>query len=77
MAEDNTGEKMIIIDTPIINVDDNADARKEAEKVISNSKKMGATICLPHHVSVEQLVSKNRKTIDRLPDYLKMIRIMI
>ncbi|MGI6189139.1 MAG: hypothetical protein GX041_03180 [Clostridiales bacterium] len=74
MAEDNTGKKMIIIDTPIINVDDNADARKEAEKVISNSKKMGATICLPHHVSVEQLVSKNRKTIDRLPDYLKMIR---
>ena len=32
---------MIIIDTPIINVDDNADARKEAEKVISNSKRWG------------------------------------
>ena len=36
--------------------------------------KRWAAICLPHHVSVEQLVSKNRKTIDRLPDYLKMIR---
>ena len=74
LAEDRTGKGMIIIDTPIINVDDNADARKEAEKVISSSKKLGATFCLPHHSSVEQLVNKNKKIIDRLPDYLKMIR---
>ncbi|MGI6537429.1 MAG: hypothetical protein ACOX22_03670 [Caldicoprobacterales bacterium] len=74
LAEDRTGKEMIIIDTPIINVDDNADARKDAEKVISNSKKLGAAFCLPHHSSVEQLVNKNKKIIDRLPDYLKMIR---
>ena len=40
MAEDNTGKGMILVDTPIINVDDNADARKEAEAVIALSKKM-------------------------------------
>ena len=74
LAEDRTGKEMIIIDTPIINVDDNADARKDAEKVISNSKKLGAAFCLPHHSSVEQMVNKNKKIIDRLPDYLKMIR---
>ncbi|SHE36517.1 hypothetical protein SAMN02746089_00146 [Caldanaerobius fijiensis DSM 17918] len=73
-AEDRTGKKMIIVDTPIINVDDNARARKEAEEVIALSKKIGATFCLPHHSSVEQLVNKNKKTIERLPDYLKMIR---
>lgn len=74
LAEDRTGRGMIIIDTPIINVDDNAVARKEAEKVIADSRKFGATFCLPHHTSVEQLVSKNKQTIERLPDYLKMIR---
>lgn len=73
-AEDKTGKGMIIIDTPIINVDDNPTARQEAERVIAASKKTGATFCLPHHSSVEQLVNKNKKTIERLPDYLKMIR---
>lgn len=73
-AEDRTGKGMILIDTPIINVDNNESARKEAENVIQNSRKLGATFCLPHHSSVEQLVNKNKNTIDRLPDYLKMIR---
>ncbi len=73
-AEDRTGKGMIIIDTPIINVDDNAAAREEARRVIAASKKAGATFCLPHHSSVEELVNKNKKTIERLPDYLEMIR---
>ena len=74
MAEDKTGKGMIIIDTPILNVDDNAAARKEAEAVIAESQRIGATFCYPHHASAEQLVNKNKKTLDRLPDYLTMIR---
>jgi len=73
-AEDKIGKPMIIVDTPIINVDDNAIARNEAETIIAASKRLGATFCLPHHSSVEQLVNKNTKTIDRLADYLSMIR---
>ena len=73
-AEDRTGRGMIIIDTPIINVDNSPEARAEAEKTIAASKKLGATFCLPHHSSVEELVNKNKKIIDRLPDYLAMIR---
>jgi len=73
-AEDRTGKKVIIIDTPIINVDDTPGARKEAEAAIKACKDGGATFCLPHHGSVEQLVNKNTQTIDRLPDYLKMVR---
>jgi len=73
-AEDKIGKPMIIVDTPIINVDDNATARNEAETIIAASKRLGATFCLPHHSSVEQLVNKNTKTIDRLADYLSMIR---
>lgn len=74
IAEERTGRKVILIDTPPINVNDSAEARAEAARTIAASKATGATFCLPHHSSVEQLVNKNTRTIDRLPDYLRMIR---
>ena len=74
LAEDRTGKRVILIDTPIINVDDTADARREAEMTIKGSKDIGATFCMPHHSSVEQLVNKNKGIIERLPDYTCMIR---
>ncbi len=74
MAEDYTGRKMIIMDEPVINVDDNPIARHEAELEIKKCAERGATFCLPLHSCVEQLLNKNTQTIDRLPDYLKMIR---
>lgn len=74
MAEERTGKEMIIIDEPILNVDDNPMARKEAENMIKDCAKRGAKFCLPLHGSVEQLINKNKKTMDRLPDYLSMIR---
>jgi len=74
LAEDRTGKKVTIIDTPIINVDDSKEGRQSAAAAIKASKDIGATFCLPHHSSVEQLVNKNLEAIPRLPDYLKMIR---
>ncbi len=74
LAQERTGKKLIIIDTPILNVDDSPKARAEARQTIKASKKLGATFCMPHHVCAEQLVNKNRRTMDRLPDYLSMVR---
>ena len=74
MAEDRVGRKLIVIDTPILNMDDSPAARREAEAKIAETRRIGATFCFPHHSSAEQLVNKNRGTMDRLPDYLKMIR---
>jgi len=74
LAEERTGRKLILIDTPPMNVDDTPAARREAEAVVAESRRCGATFCFPHHSSVEQLVNKNTRTIDRLPDYLAMIR---
>lgn len=74
LAQDCTGKKMILIDEPIINVDDSQTARIEAKKKIDECAKRGATFCLPLHSCIEQLVNKNTKTIGRLPDYLYMIR---
>jgi hypothetical protein len=74
LAEDRSGRGVIRIDTPVINVDDNPAARREAEGVIAECAELGAAFCLPHHTSGEQLVDKNARTITRLPDYLSMIR---
>ena len=74
VAQEKSGKKLILIDTPIINVDDNEAARREARATIRRSRDCGATFCLVHHSSAEQLVNKNKHIIDRLPDYLDMIR---
>ncbi len=74
LAQERTGKRLIVIDTPILNVDNSAQARAEARKTIHHSKELGATFCFPHHVCGEQLVNKNERSITRLPDYLAMIR---
>lgn len=74
MAEDRTGKKVILIDTPIIDVSDTKEGRKAAKDKIEEGRRLGADFCLIHHSSAEQLVSKLEGTLDRLPDYLDMIR---
>ena len=74
LAQERTGKKIIVIDTPVLNVDDNEAARREARQAIKRSRELGATFCMPHHFCAEQLVNKNKRTMDRLPDYLSMIR---
>jgi hypothetical protein len=73
-AQDALGKKIIIIDTPVVNVDDNPAARGETQAIFRRSAEIGSSFCLIHHASCEQLVNKNRKVMERLPDYLKMIR---
>jgi len=74
ITEEKFGRKMIMIDTPIINVSDTKEAREEARAMIKKSKELGATFCLPHHSSVEELVDKNKRIIRRIDDYTSMIR---
>lgn len=73
-AEDKLGKKFILVDTPQMNVDNNEQARREAEATIKRSASFGSDFCLIHHASAEQLVNKNKGIIDRLDDYTKMIR---
>lgn len=68
------GKEMILVDTPVINVDDSAAGRREAQQTIQECAARGAKICLIHHYSAEQLVDKNKRCLHRLDDYTKMIR---
>ena len=73
-TEEKFNKPMILIDTPIINVSDSAEGRKEALAVIKSCKDRGATFCLPHHTSVEALVDKHNRVIHRIDDYTTVIR---
>ena len=73
-AEDKCGKKLILIDTPGLNVSDSAEGRHAAEEKIKEAKRNGATFCFPHHTSVEQLMNKHLQKMPRLEDYLYMIR---
>lgn len=74
LAEERTGKQMILIDEPVINMEDSAAGRHEAECVIKGCAARGSTFCLPLHSCVEELLNRHTHTIDRLPDYLDMIR---
>ena len=74
LAQERTGKKMILMDEPVLNMDDTPMARAEAKAAIERCAKRGAVFCLPLHSCIEQLLNKNTETIDRLPDYLYMIR---
>jgi len=74
VAQERSGRRMIVIDTPILNVDDNEAARREARAVVRRSREAGATFCFLHHSCAEQLVNKNRHRIERLDDCTDMIR---
>ncbi|MCL2030678.1 MAG: hypothetical protein FWG93_03960 [Oscillospiraceae bacterium] len=73
-AEQRLGVPIIRIDTPVVNVDDTAEGRREAAATFRESRELGAAFCLIHHSSTEQLVNKNKGVIDRLDDYTAMIR---
>ena len=74
MAEERKNHKVILIDTPFIDVADSAESRARAQKRIEDVAKNGATFCLIHHSNAEMLVNKLNGTMDRLSDYTKMIR---
>jgi hypothetical protein len=73
-VQERIEKKLIIIDTPILNMDDTETARKEARAIIKTSAEIGSAFCLIHHSSCEQLVNKNKRTMNRLGDYTDMIR---
>lgn len=74
LAEERTGKSMIMINTPVIDVSDTDEGRQSARDTIEACGRIGSRFCLIHHASCEQLVSKLHGTMDRLPDYLAMIR---
>ena len=74
MAEEKMGRKLILIDTPPIDVSDTKEARESVARHFKAVRENGADFTLIHHGSAEKLVSKLDGTMNRLQDYTYMIR---
>jgi len=74
LAEQRAGKPVTLIDTPIIDVSDSREGREAALRGLSYGRDIGAAFSLIHHGSCEQLVNKHKGTMDRIGDYLDMIR---
>ena len=74
LTEEKFNHPITQIVTPALNVEDSAEGRAKAEAQVKQCAADGATFCLIHHMSCEKLINKGKETMDRLPDYLDMIR---
>jgi len=74
LAEDRTGRKIHHIELGVFDTADNPQARAEAEAVIKHAASVGVEVFLPLHNCVERMLNKQTQTIDRISDYMQMIR---
>ena len=74
LAQDRTGKKVNYIQLGIFDVSDTAKARQEAEAYMKKCRDNGCDVFMPLHNRVEELLCKHTRKIDRIEDYLKMIR---
>ena len=74
LAEDRTGKKVNYIQLGVFDMSDTAQARQEAKNYMKRCKDNGCDVFMPLHTCVEQLLDKHTKKIDRISDYLEMIR---
>ena len=74
LAQERTGRKVNFIELAVFETLDTPESRRDAEAYIRNCKEVGVDICMPLHMYVEQLINKQKQTIDRIGDYMYMIR---
>jgi hypothetical protein len=74
LAEDRSGRKMHYIELGVFDMSDTPEARRDAEAFIRRCARAGCEVFLPLHVCVEELLNKHTHKIDRIGDYLSMIR---
>jgi len=74
LAEERTGKHVHIVELAVFDMHDTAEGRKSAQEFIKTSKEAGVEVFLPLHTCVEELVNKQKRTIDRIDDYMYMVR---
>lgn len=74
LAEQQTGRKVYVIELLVTDVSDTAEGRAIAQADVAFCKQQGVDIVMPLHICVEKLVNKGKETIDRIDDYMYMIR---
>ena len=73
-AEDQAGQEVIRILTPIFNVMPGGPAESEPERMFDLCRELGATFCFPHQAVTDALLDRMTQTIRHLDRYTGMIR---
>jgi hypothetical protein len=77
-AQDRTGVKAIIVSTPHFPVDAQTPVRGldsgEAERIVAEQAKLGATFCFPHQCTTDALVDRCTREIRHMPALTQLIR---
>jgi len=74
LAQERTGKRVYAIELSTFETYDTHESRQAAAAYIKKCKQSGIDICMPLHYYVEQLINKQTQKIDRIEDYLYMIR---
>ena len=74
MAQERTGKKVKFIELAVFDVSNTVEGRADAKRYIQKCAANGVDICMPLHMVVEKLVNKGEERIDRIEDYMYMIR---
>jgi hypothetical protein len=74
LAEERTGKRVYYVELAVFDTSDTKEGRQEAKDFIRHCKNVGVDICMPLHVCVEKLINKQTRKIERIEDYLYMIR---
>jgi len=73
-ATDRTGKPMILVSTPILQIDDGAEAADENARILDADVAAGAAICMPHMVTTDRLLDKHNRCIRKMDTFAAMIR---
>ena len=72
--EQQTGHRIIRIYTPAFDLHPNAVPADQAETVLDQCAKLGATFCMPHQSVTDALIDRRAGVIRDLDQYTRMIR---
>jgi hypothetical protein len=73
-AENRIGRRMIRILTPSFNITPGGPEKDDPERVLDQTKALGATFCLPHQCVTDALIDRMRHMIRDLDRYTRLIR---
>jgi hypothetical protein len=73
-AQDRSGKKLIVVDTPLIPLVPGAIDYDAFSRILDVSVANGATFCLPHTSSTDALVDRTTRTIRGMDKACQMIR---
>lgn len=73
-VEETAGRQFTMLDLMNIEIGDDAQTRRCAEKKIAGAAAKGVKVCILDTLTTEKMVNKHKRTIEGVEDYLAMIR---